>query len=117
LIVPNAENAYVEERKITRYLLSDTSVDGAPKAAFFREFGFRAEDWATLASAIAQRVRTNECTRSEPTPFGMRYIVDGPIECPDGRGPWIRTVWQVSTPNAAPRLITAHPLARPRDSV
>ena len=116
MLVPDAEVAYVEERKIMLYLLSDTSVDGAPKAAFFREFGFDKADWSTLADALVRQLQSNEFVRVEETPFGLRYTVDGPIECPDGRSPWIRTVWQVAEPGSAPRLITAHPLPRRRES-
>jgi hypothetical protein len=115
--IPNVENAFVEERKITLYLLSDTSVDGAPKAAFFRQFGFAVDEPNHLADALVRHAQCNEVLRTETTPFGTRYVVDGPLVCPDGRTPWIRSVWQVYPPGSPPRMITAHPLSRRPDSV
>ena len=37
--LPNAENAYVEERKITAYLLDPEHEEGGSKARFFLAFG------------------------------------------------------------------------------
>ena len=38
--LPNAEQAIVESRKITHYLLSETHPDGKSKENFFSRFGF-----------------------------------------------------------------------------
>jgi len=42
--------------------------------------------------------------------FGTKYEIEGPLNCPDGRSPQVRTVWQVDTDELAPRLITAYPV-------
>ena len=46
------------------------------------------------------------------TPYGPRYHVDGAIERPDGRNPWVRTVWQIDLGRNYPRLITRRPRRR-----
>ena len=44
------------------------------------------------------------------TSYGVKYIVDGAFETPDGRNPFVRTVWQVDSGSDYARFITAHPL-------
>ena len=42
--------------------------------------------------------------------YGMRYIVDGDLQAPDGSFLRIRSVWFVHTGEIVPKFITAHPL-------
>jgi hypothetical protein len=44
------------------------------------------------------------------TGFGPRYVVEGELDTPVGRGPRVRSVWQFDSGTIAPRLITAYPL-------
>ena len=43
--LPNAEQAVVDEAKLTRYLLDLTHPSGGPKAIFFLAHGFSLSDW------------------------------------------------------------------------
>lgn len=112
--LPNAENAVVEREKITEYLLNSTHSYGASKARFFGAFGFGADEWWILAEAIREQACNHEVTRVQDTGFGPRFEVEGPLKAPDGRSPWVRTVWQLDHGTVAPRLITAYP-TRERD--
>lgn len=56
----------------------------------------------------------HEVSTTEPSPFGLRFVVEGPIQAPDGRTPLIRVVWFVQMGQQVPRLATAYPLATPR---
>ena len=49
-------------------------------------------------------------TKLSESRFGTKYQIDGPLRCPDGRLPAIRSVWIVDVGTNYPRLITAHPL-------
>jgi acetyl-CoA acetyltransferase len=109
--LPNAENAYVEERKITAYLLSFESEDGQHKAAIFTRFGFTQEQWQLFAEALSQHGQRNPVAQVKSNGrFGTNYIVEGVLTTPDGRNPEIRTVWEITDEKPAPRLITAYPL-------
>jgi hypothetical protein len=126
--LPNVERAVVENRKITDYLLSVEHPFGRAKmllappaqARFFRRFGFRldvrglspAEAWQTLQSALLDHTRHNAVVLREATPFGMKYVIEGPLVTPDGRNPVIRAVWFVETGHERPRFVTAYPLER-----
>ena len=108
--LPNADSLLVEQEKITGYLLKAAHHYGASKARFFAGFGFRAEEWETLAVALRIHGQTHEVTRTVATPFGPRYEVNGELPAPDGRRPRVRSVWQWDEGQIAPRLITAYPL-------
>ncbi len=108
--LPNPDRATVEEDKIIEYLLNPQHRFGASKAQFFTQFGFRAEEWRVLAKALQEHGRAHEVSKRKETGFGPRYQVEGELLCPDGRRPYVRTVWQLDTGEAAPRLITAYPV-------
>jgi hypothetical protein len=104
--LPNAHLAIVEQEKIAAYLLNPTHRYGATKARFFTGFGFRLEDWETLARALREYGQRNDVSTERETGFGPRSEVDGPLNAPDGRAPRVRTVWQLDHGEVAPRLIT-----------
>jgi hypothetical protein len=110
LKLPNHQAAVVPAAKVTDYLLSHTHPDGRGKAKFFESFGFSADDWQTLAEALQRHGTAHEVTKIEPTPFGIRYVIEGMLETPDERVPLVRTVWFVDQEGDSPRFITAYPL-------
>ena len=114
--LPNADQAVVEPEKITEYLLSHTNPRSRGKAGFFVRFGFNSDNWQGLTEALVRQGSNHEVVSVYDTVYGLRYLVDGIIETPDGRNPSIRTVWQVDPGTDYPRLITARPLRR-RSSV
>ena len=108
--LPNAEAAVVERAKIEGYLLNVAHRFGASKARFFTHFGFRREAWEQLAQALLEHGQKHELKRTRKTGFGPRYEVEGKLNCPNGRRPLVRSVWQMDAGEIAPRLITAYPL-------
>ena len=110
--LPNAQAATVPERKVTLYLLNPAHPAGGSKASFFLRFGFTAADWQRLAAALLRHARENEVVATEPTPHGIRYVVDGPLTAPDGQSLNIRTARYISPGSDAPRFVTAHPLPK-----
>jgi hypothetical protein len=93
--LPNATNAVVEREKIAGYLLNPGHRFGASKARFFTHFGFRIEAWAELAQALCAHGQAHAVTNTRETGFGPRYEVEGRLDCPNGRHPRVRTVWQM----------------------
>lgn len=77
--IPNSERVHVSRAKIVDYLLSSTHPDGSSKAAFFVRFGFSAKAWETLAAALLAHGRALDVKRTETSPFGTRYIIEGII--------------------------------------
>jgi hypothetical protein len=108
----NASKALVPPYKITDYLLSPTHPSGRHKASFFLAFGFEAGNWRVLARALRKLAASTDVQKVEASPFGLRYTIEGKLEAPDGRRPWVRTVWFIEAGRENPRLVTAYPLSR-----
>lgn len=100
--------------KIAGYLLSDSHPSGRAKAVFFCRFGFSAEAWELLAEALKRHAAEYEVAGIEESPFGKRYVIEGPLRSPDGRDPPVRAIWFIESGKDAPRFVTAYPLWRPQ---
>ncbi|MDE2780393.1 MAG: hypothetical protein OXI91_12065 [Chloroflexota bacterium] len=107
--LPNADRAVVAQEKITGYLLSLSSPDGASKARFFYLFGFRREQWQVLAQALRELCLQYEVAEVLEKEYGTQHVIIGQITSPDGRNPLVKTVWQFDHGVEVPRLITAYP--------
>jgi hypothetical protein len=108
--LPNAERAVIEPQKITAYLLNLKHPDGGSKAAFFLRFGFDASQPAAMMLALLAHARAYKVARLQKSKLGTSYVIEGPLQTPDGREPNVRTVWLIETDETAPRLLTAIPL-------
>lgn len=73
-------------------------------------FGFSATAWRILADALLRHAAENEVAKTEESPFGTRYIIQGIIHAPDGRTPEIRSVWFIETSEDFARFVTAYPM-------
>jgi hypothetical protein len=111
--LPNAEQAIVQERKITHYLLNRAHPIGGAKAAFFLHHGFTLDQWQVFAERLLGHALENEVVASDENPHGVRYAVDGSLVTPAGKSLNIRTAWFIDYHSQFPRLITAHPLPKP----
>ncbi len=112
--LPNHERAVVSQRKVVDYLLSFSHPSGRHKAAFFGGFGFSASSWRVFAGALLRHATQHEAAIADASPFGTRYTIEGELDSPDGRRPFIRTVWFVERGKDVPRLVTAYPVKRGR---
>jgi hypothetical protein len=108
--LPNPDKLVVEREKVADYLLNPAHRFGASKARFFTHFGFRVEAWKQLAQALREHGQKHDVTKMRETGFGPRYEVEGRLNCPNGRRPRVRSVWQLDEGAVAPRLLTAYPL-------
>jgi hypothetical protein len=103
------QKTYIEEKKILDYSLSENHASGQCKAKFFFEFGFYIEQWQIFLYALRVHGASHEIVDTIETEYGTKYIVDGSLKTPDGRNPYVRTVWQIDKGNDYPRFITAYP--------
>lgn len=110
--LPRSECAVVEQKKIVEYLLNPAHPDGASKAKFFLARGFGAAQWQTMQTALQAQGNRNLVTKVTLHPWGARYQVDCHCPTPDGINPCIRTIWELASASAYPRLLTALPLPR-----
>jgi hypothetical protein len=108
--LPLAEEAEVPRAKIVLYLLNPEHRSGKSKARFFTSKGFAVEDWQKLAAALRQHAREHAITKQEPTPLGVRFVVEGSMKLPDAGVAAVRAVWFIEHGEQRPRLVTAYPL-------
>ena len=107
--LPRVANAILDDRKITHYLLSTVHPTGASKAKFFMSFGFSPGNWAELKNALLNHPLNNPVMSQTSNPFGQKFEVSCSLVAPDGRNPYIISIWIVEPPDPNPRFITAYP--------
>jgi hypothetical protein len=110
--LPNGANAYVPREKLVDYLLSETHAVGKSKARFFRGFGFDETNVTQLEQALLTIARRENVRDVNTSSHGVKYVIDGSIQTPNGAIVRIRTVWIIETEQDKPRFVTAHPLER-----
>ncbi|MFN8344778.1 MAG: hypothetical protein U0X91_07235 [Spirosomataceae bacterium] len=109
MTLPNAELAVVPSEKVVKYLLDGYHPQNKGKAAFYEMAGYRAENGNVLAEALQTLAKTGTIIKTEPTPRGIKYVVQGEITAPNGRTYQLLSVWIIQSEQNEPRLVTAYP--------
>ena len=104
-----ASEVIIEESKLRDYLLSIDHPVGGPKARFFLDHGFSRENPKVLENALRQHLLLRSSEQRLVGSFGTKWIIKGPIACPDRRGPLIQSVWIQDLGSESFRLVTAYP--------
>ena len=107
--LPNFEEAYIPEQKISDYLLSETHAVGKTKARYFRSIGYTEKHADELTEALLMIAKSEKVHREIVSPYGTKYLIDGEIATPLGITARLRTVWVVEPHDKRPRLVTAYP--------
>lgn len=107
--IPNNNQSFVADKKITDYLLSETHEIGKFKADFFKRFGFDLADIDTFKDSLIQHSIDRDIEKTKNSDFGIKYELKCEINSPDERNPCIVTVWIVENGEELPKLITAYP--------
>lgn len=107
--LPNKSKAHVPVEKIIDYLLSETHSVGKSKARYFRSYGFNDENASVLVNALLEIAQTAQVQNTEKSQFGVKYVLDGEIDTPNGDMIQITTVWIIENGSAIPRFVTAYP--------
>ena len=109
-MLPNHENAYVPERKLKEYLLSEKHAVGKSKAKYFRSLGYTESNVDQLQNDLLMIVKSYEITQKIETSFGLKYTVEGQFVTPKRSIVRIITVWVVEPVDNRPRFVTAYPV-------
>jgi hypothetical protein len=110
MIIPNAERAVVDIRKLRDYCLNPTHDEGKHKArSFAAAFGITRDDAEDLRDALLQGVKTHDAQLGRRDAYGQRYIVDFMLVW-RGRQAMIRSSWIIEHGSDTPRLTSCYPL-------
>jgi hypothetical protein len=115
--LPNAENAVVEIRKLTKYCLNIDNPRGRHKARVFESaLGITVSDADELREKLIQIARTTDSAVSgENDAYGERYVIDFDWKTAKGTAT-IRSSWIVLKDDDTPRLATCYVLKRRQDA-
>ncbi|MEP0746065.1 hypothetical protein NC994_10120 [Trichocoleus sp. AS-A1] len=109
-LLPYAENAVVDIRKIRDYCLNPDHDEGKHKARLFLSIlGMTAADAEDLRQILLEVVKTQEARLGRRDDFGQRYTIDFTLEWQD-RSATVRSGWMVEHDSDVPRLTTCYPL-------
>ena len=108
-MLPNCEQAYIPEPKLTKYLVSETHAVGKAKAKYFGSLGYTEANAHQLANALLMIAKFEGISHEVASRYGTKYIIEGEVVTPSGNTARIRTVWVVEPHDERPRFVTAYP--------
>jgi len=109
MLVPNAERAVVDIRKLRDYCLNPLHDEGKHKARLFAAIGITANEAEELQAILLHVIKTTEARLGRRDSYGQRYIVDFPLNW-RGKETVIRSGWIIEPGMETPRLTTCYPL-------
>lgn len=110
MIIPNAENAVVDIRKLRDYCLNPLHAEGKHKArTFYAALGFTAENAEALRIILLETIKNQNAKLGRLDDYGQRYIMDFNLHW-QGRQTIVRSGWIIETNSNIPRLTTCYPL-------
>jgi hypothetical protein len=106
MLIPNAQNAVVDIRKLRDYCLNSQHDDGKHKARLFLSIlGMTADDAEALRQILFEIVTIHEARLGRQDEFGQRYTLDFTIEW-HNRSATLRSGWIIEHDSKIPRLTT-----------
>jgi hypothetical protein len=110
MLIPNAENAVVDIRKLRDYCLNLEHDEGKHKVRlFYSILGMTADEAEELRQILLEIVKTHKAQLGRQDEFGQRYILDFTIEW-QNKNATVRSGWIVRHGSEIPRLTTCYPL-------
>ncbi|MBD1935877.1 DUF6883 domain-containing protein [Microcoleus sp. FACHB-68] len=110
MLIPNAQNAVVDIRKLRDYCLNPDHDDGKHKARQFSSSLCMTADCAEeLRQILLTVVKTHEARLGRQDEFGQRYILDFTLEW-QNRSATLRSGWIIEYGSEIPKLTTCYPL-------
>jgi hypothetical protein len=109
-LLPHAENAVVDIRKLRDYCLNPEHDDGKHKARLFLSIlGMTADHADELQKILLEVVKTHEVRLGRQDTFGQRYTLDFSLTW-QNRSATLRSGWIIEDGSEIPRLTTCYPL-------
>ena len=106
MVLPNADRAEVDIRKLRDYCLSPVHPVGKHKAAVFRAaLGLTVVDADWFRGLLVRAARSEEAITEIADEFGMRFRIDFELATPAGAA-MIRSAWIIRADEDFPRLTT-----------
>ncbi|PWK18415.1 hypothetical protein LV89_04114 [Arcicella aurantiaca] len=112
MILPFAEKAFIDERKLLNYCLSEEHPVGKHKARVFKSaLDITTENYLYLKDSIETAVLINDAIFVETSEYGDIYCVDFELVNPPKRS-IVRTSWILKTEENFPRMTSCYVLIK-----
>ena len=106
VLLPGAERAFIDLRKLADHVLGPTHSIGQHKARVFAgALGLARADVGVLHGWLIQSIAVCEAVPGQRDEFGQRYTVDFPVST-DAGSAVLRSAWIVRPKENFPRLVT-----------
>ena len=110
MVVPNADNAIIDIRKLRDYCLNAEHDDGKHKARLFSSIlGMKSDNAEELRQILLEIVKTHQAQVGRQDQFGQRYTVDFKITW-QNKSATLRSGWIIEHDSTVPKLTTCYPL-------
>ena len=107
-LLPNAENAVIDIRKLRDYSLNRDHSTGKDKARLFSSIlGMTAENAEELRQIILEQVKIQEACLNKSDQHGQRYYVDFTL-IRENKSANIRSCWIIKPGSDSPRLTSCY---------
>ncbi len=103
----------VDPAKISAYLLNVDHPEGGGKARYFVARGFHPSGAPAFIAALRQHAAATHFVREIMNEHGVKRVYEGPLSCPDGTVPHVRSVWHRAPGRSVMMLVTAYPIRGP----
>ncbi|MDX1972723.1 MAG: hypothetical protein SFY68_09350 [Candidatus Sumerlaeia bacterium] len=106
--LPNGENAYVDEKKLSDYILDFTHPRGRHKARLFLSIlGIEISNQRLLSEALRNAARTENAMPFSEDQYGTRYTIRFELITATGSGT-VNSAWMIRTGENFPRFVTCY---------
>ncbi|MEM6754371.1 MAG: DUF6883 domain-containing protein [Cyanobacteria bacterium P01_C01_bin.38] len=110
MLLPYAENAVINIRKLRDYCLNPEHPQGKHKARLFSSIlGMSADNAEDLRQILLEAVKSQEVQLGRCDNFGQRYTLDCTVEW-QSKSTVVRSGWILEQDSDTPRLTTCYPL-------
>lgn len=110
MIIPNADQAFIDIRKLRDYSLDPQHRVGRHKARLFASIiGITQADVEALRDILLDVICTHEARLGEKSDHGQRYELDFIMRWQEQQS-LVRRVWNIRPNEQHPRLVTCYPL-------
>ncbi|NTW04182.1 MAG: hypothetical protein HGA19_23425 [Oscillochloris sp.] len=110
MIIPNADRAIVDIRKLQDYCLSPAHPRGRHKARVFAAvLGITTDQVILLRDELLRAVQEHDAMLDQQDAFGQRYVLDFHLQGSGGSA-IVRSSWIIRTGEDFPRLTSCYVL-------
>jgi uncharacterized protein YuzE len=112
MFLPLAERAFIDDRKLLNYCLSEEHPVGKHKARVFKSaLNITIENYLYLKESIETAVLMNDAVFVETTEYGDIYCVDFELTNPP-KSSIVRTSWIIKSEENFPRMTSCYVLIK-----